>query len=67
MTKEYDFFIAGRTRNKDNILKVCDIFDKYSITYYCFLKNEETMHKAKIDLFLLRTFFNVIISSLENS
>ena len=43
MTKEYDFFIAGRTRNKDNILKVCDIFDKYSITYYCFLKNEETM------------------------
>ena len=44
MEFKYDFFIAGRTRNKDNILKICDIFDKYSLTYYCFLKNEDTMN-----------------------
>ena len=43
MKKEYEFFIAGKTRNKDNILKLCDIFDKYNISYYCFLKNEESM------------------------
>ena len=39
-----EFFIAGRTRNKDYILKICDIFDKYNISYYCFLKNDETMN-----------------------
>jgi hypothetical protein len=43
MKKEYEFFIAGKTRNKDNILKICDMFDKYNISYYCFLKNEDSM------------------------
>ena len=38
---KYEFFIAGKTRNKDNILRICDIFDKYNISYYCFLKNDE--------------------------
>lgn len=38
---KYDFFIAGRARNKENILKICDLFDKYNISYYCFLKNEK--------------------------
>ena len=38
---KYEFFIAGKTRNKDNILKICDTFDKYNISYYCFLKNDE--------------------------
>ena len=38
---KYDFLIAGRARNKQNILKICDIFDKYNIKYYCFLKNED--------------------------
>lgn len=41
MNKRYDFFIAGRARNKHNILQICDLFDKYNISYYCFLKNEE--------------------------
>jgi len=41
---KYEFFIAGKTRNKDNILKICDIFDKYNISYYCFLKNDDTMN-----------------------
>ena len=44
MKNKYEFFIAGKTRNKDNILKICDIFDKYNISYYCFLKNDETMN-----------------------
>ena len=41
MENKYEFFIAGRTRNKYNILRICDIFDKYNISYYCFLKNED--------------------------
>ena len=23
------------------ILKICDIFDKYNVSYYCFVKNED--------------------------
>ena len=38
---KYDFFIAGRARNKENILRICDLFDKYNMSYYCFLKNEK--------------------------
>ena len=41
MDNRYEFFIAGRARNKDNILRICDLFDKYNISYYCFLKNED--------------------------
>lgn len=41
MVNKYEFFIAGRARNKENILKICDLFDKYGISYYCFLKNED--------------------------
>ena len=41
MENKYEFFIAGRTRNKEKILRICEIFDKYNISYYCFLKDEE--------------------------
>jgi hypothetical protein len=41
MENKYEFFIAGRARNKENILRICNIFDKYNISYYCFLKNED--------------------------
>lgn len=41
MDNKYEFFIAGRARNKENILRICDMFDKYKISYYCFLKNED--------------------------
>lgn len=41
MNNKYEFFIAGRARNKENILKICNLFDKYNISYYCFLKNED--------------------------
>lgn len=30
MDIKYEFFIAGRARNKENILKICDMFDKYN-------------------------------------
>ena len=42
MNYKYEFFIAGRTRNETNILKICELFDKYNISYYCFLKNDNT-------------------------
>ncbi len=45
MSEVYDFFIAGRTRNKDNILEICKILDRLKISYYCFLKNENLMQK----------------------
>ncbi|HQG57589.1 MAG TPA: hypothetical protein PLX79_01280 [Candidatus Dojkabacteria bacterium] len=41
MDYQYEFFIAGRARNKENILKICEVFDKCKIPYYCFLKNED--------------------------
>ena len=44
MNTKYEFFIAGKTRNKDNILRICDIFDKYNVSYYCFLKNDDTIN-----------------------
>ncbi|MEE3343786.1 MAG: hypothetical protein VZS44_06830 [Bacilli bacterium] len=44
MEYKNEFFIAGKTRNKDYILKICDIFDKYNISYYCFIKNDGTMN-----------------------
>ncbi len=41
MDFKYDFFIAGRARNKENILRICDIFDNNKISYYCFLKYDD--------------------------
>lgn len=50
MSEVYDFFIAGRTRNKDNILEICKILDRLKISYYCFLKNEESHAEAGLNL-----------------
>ncbi len=41
MKNKYEFFIAGRSRNKENILKICDLFDKYKVSYYCFIKQQD--------------------------
>lgn len=38
--RKYKFFIAGRARNRENILKICEIFDELKLSYYCFLKEE---------------------------
>lgn len=50
MNEIYDFFIAGRTRNKKKILEICNIFDSLNISYYCFLKNEQSHIEAGLNL-----------------
>lgn len=50
MSQTYDFFIAGRTRNKEKILQICSIFDEFNISYYCFLKNEKSHTDAGLNL-----------------
>ncbi len=50
MDKTYEFFIAGRTRNKEKILNICKIFDEHNISYYCFLKNEKSNKEAGLDI-----------------
>lgn len=50
MSFKYDFFIAGRTRNKENILKICNEFDNLGVSYYCFLKNEQSHLEAGLNL-----------------
>lgn len=36
---QYDFFIAGRWRNKDNIKPVLDVVRQSGKTAYCFIEN----------------------------
>ncbi len=50
MNYNYKFFIAGRTRNKENILKICNIFEELNISHYCFLKNENSHKEAGLDI-----------------
>lgn len=50
MNNDYKFFIAGRTRNKENILKICNIFEELNISHYCFLKNENSHKEAGLDI-----------------
>lgn len=38
--KKYEFFIAGRARNKDMIMEICEVFDNMNISNYCFLRNK---------------------------
>jgi hypothetical protein len=38
--KKYDFFIAGRWRNKDNIKQVIDLVRSYNKSVYCFIEND---------------------------
>lgn len=49
MNETYDFFIVGRTRNKDKIFEICDIFENLNISYYCFLKNDQSHKEAGLD------------------
>lgn len=50
MNEMYEFFIAGRTRNKEKILNICSIFDSLNISYYCFLKNEKSHAEVGLDV-----------------
>ena len=48
--RKYDFFIAGRTRNREKILRICDIFENLNISHYFFLKNEQSHNEAGLDI-----------------
>ncbi len=50
MAELYKFYIAGRARNKENILKICSIFEELNISHYCFLKNEKSHKEAGLDI-----------------
>ncbi len=50
MNNNYEFFVAGRTRNKESILKICKILEELDISHYCFLKNEESHKEAGLDV-----------------
>ena len=71
MNKEYEFYIAGRTRNKEEILEICDIFDNLNISYYCFLKNDTSYKVAGLDIInenpeeLMKKFENMELNSNE--
>lgn len=45
----YKFYIAGRARNRDNILRICRLFDDLHIPRYCFLENEASHQEAGLD------------------
>ena len=47
---EYDFFIAGRWRNRDNILPVLNLVREAGKTAYCFLENEYSGEKVEFKL-----------------
>lgn len=75
MKNKYEFFIAGRTRNKENILKICDLFDKYNISYYCFLKNEnnweygneeQTLEEKQKEFELLNLKSDIVLNVFNN-
>lgn len=46
----YDFFIAGRWRNKDNILPVLNAVRESGKTAYCFIENEYSGEKVEFKL-----------------
>ena len=50
MNEKYEFFIAGRTRNREKILNICNIFEDLNISHYCFLKNEQSHIEAGLDI-----------------
>ena len=50
MDEIYEFYIAGRMRNKEKILEICDMLEELQISYYCFLKNEQSHEKAGLDV-----------------
>jgi len=45
---EYEFFIAGRWRNRENIKPILDIVRENGHTAYCFIENEYQGEKISI-------------------
>ncbi len=48
--ENYEFYIAGRMRNKDKIQDICNVFDNLNISYYCFFQNEHSHQAAGLDV-----------------
>lgn len=47
---KYDFFIAGRWRNKDNIIPVIDAVRTSGHSAYCFIENAYTGEKLSFNI-----------------
>lgn len=47
---KYDFFIAGRWRNKDNIKPILDVVRSEGRSAYCFIENEYTGETVEFKL-----------------
>ena len=47
---KYDFFIAGRWRNRDNIRLVVDVVRRSGRSAYCFIENEYQNRNLQIDV-----------------
>lgn len=60
---KYDFFIAGRWRNKDNIKHVLDLVRAYGKSAYCFLEND---YKGEIIELKMDADPEVFMAELEN-
>ena len=53
MNKKYEFFIAGRARNKDNILEICDEFVKLNISVIKTYANTKILTSMTLVVFFL--------------
>ncbi len=83
MSNSYKFYIAGRARNKEKILNICNIFEALKISHYCFLKNEslhkevgldvndnqlaDTFESLGLDNYAVRTLFEHDLEGEKNS
>lgn len=45
----YDFFVAGRWRNKDNVVALARGIRERGYTTYCFLESEHNADKTEVD------------------
>ena len=46
---KYDFFISGKWRNRDNILKLTQKIRKKGYSVYCFLESQHSKHRINDD------------------
>jgi hypothetical protein len=60
---KYDFFLAGRWRNRDNIKPVLDIMRQSGKSVYCFIENH---YKGDVVEFDMNTDPNVFMGQLED-
>jgi len=49
IASKYDFFVSGKWRNRDNVLKLTNEIRKKGYTVYCFLEAEYSIHRIAND------------------